>query len=561
MTTRSTTARPGGAGRSLRRWAPLAAVAAVVAIVVAIAAGNGGGVKKATDSASSPGPLTFEQAKAQGKQVDFGPGCDPATGRVKIPTLYAAPCVAPAKSDNGGSTAPGVTADTIKVAVYQVKRDVVGASIIDSAGGLDSPEAVADTYRAFTEFFRRHYETYGRKVELVFVQGTGSGTDEAAAKADAIRVATEVKAFAALGGPTQTNAYADELAARHVLCLGSCSGPVTDSFLRSRAPYVWPADAGIEGTRVGVEYLAKRVAGRKAIFAGDAAMHGRTRSIALVNYDTPTGDFKESVRFFQGELAKRGVHLSAKVDYFLDTAKLQENARTIISKLKAANATTIIFAGDPLTPIDLTKEATSQGYFPEWIVSGTVLTDTNFFARQYDPKQWSHAFGIVPGPVRIPQEQFDGWALHQWEFGRPPAARASAVLIEAATLQLFTGIHLAGPRLSAATFRDGLFRYPPTGGGPTQPRISWGHHVPGTNADLGLIDDETEIWFDAKVQGRDEVGRQGVGMYRWSRGGKRYLLGEQPDTPTDAFDPNGAVTGFDQRPPEDRAPDYPPPPR
>ncbi len=255
------------------------------------------------------------------------------------------------------------------------------------------------------------------------------------------------------------------------------------------------------------------------------------------------------------------MHLGAKVNYFLDTRRLQENARTIIAKLKAADATTVIFAGDPLTPIDLTKEATAQGYFPEWMVTGIALTDTNFFARQYDPKQWSHGFGIVPGPVRVPQNQFDGWTLHQWEFGKPPAARASAVLIEAPVLQLFTGIHLAGPHLSAATFRDGLFRYPPTGGGPTQPRVSWGHHVSGKEEDLGNFDDATEPWFDAKAEGRDEVGRPGVGMYRWSKGGKRYVRGQQPDTATDAFDPNGAITGFDQQPPEDRAPDYPPPSR
>ena len=41
---------------------------------------------------------------------------------------------------------------------------------------------------------------------------TGQPSDEAAARADAIYIAEEVKAFAVLGGPTGTNAYADELA-------------------------------------------------------------------------------------------------------------------------------------------------------------------------------------------------------------------------------------------------------------------------------------------------------------------------------------------------------------
>ena len=37
---------------------------------------------------------------------------------------------------------------------------------------------------------------------------------------------------------------------------------------------------------------------------------------------------------------------------------------------------------------------TQQGYFPEWVMAGTVLADTNVFARKFDQKQWSHAFGL-----------------------------------------------------------------------------------------------------------------------------------------------------------------------
>ena len=37
---------------------------------------------------------------------------------MKIPYTYAAPCVKPFTGDNGGATAQGVTADSIKVVVY-----------------------------------------------------------------------------------------------------------------------------------------------------------------------------------------------------------------------------------------------------------------------------------------------------------------------------------------------------------------------------------------------------------------------------------------------------------
>ena len=53
-------------------------------------------------------------------------------------------------------------------------------------------------------------------------------------------------------------------------------------------------------------------------------------------------------------------------------------------------------------PTFLTKEATAQGYFPEWVVLGYAYTDTAVFGRQYDQKQWAHAFGVslLPGAHR-----------------------------------------------------------------------------------------------------------------------------------------------------------------
>ena len=56
-------------------------------------------------------------------------------------------------------------------------------------------------------------------------------------------------------------------------------------------------------------------------------------------------------------------------------------------------------------PIYLTKAATEQNYFPEWVITGTVLTDTTALGRLYDQKQWAHAFGLSSLPVRIPKEQ------------------------------------------------------------------------------------------------------------------------------------------------------------
>jgi hypothetical protein len=70
--------------------------------------------------------------------------------------------------------------------------------------------------------------------------------------------------------------------------------------------------------------------------------------------------------------------------------------------------TTVVFLGDPVMPIYLTKAATDQNYYPEWIITGTVLTDSTALGRNYDQTQWAHAFGISSLPLRLPPEQLRG---------------------------------------------------------------------------------------------------------------------------------------------------------
>ena len=125
---------------------------------------------------------------------------------------------------------------------------------------------------------------------------------------------------------------------------------------------------------------------------------------------------------------------------------------------------------------------------------------------------------------------------------------------------VFPGIHLAGPELTPETFRDGLYRYPPSGGGPTQASLAGDHGI-WPDTDWGGGDDATIVWFDPTATGEDEVGNDGTGLYRYANGAQRYTLGNFPDSVEEAglFDYASSVTIFDQVPPEDTTPDYPPP--
>ena len=173
--------------------------------------------------------------------------------------------------DNGGATAPGVTKDTITVALYQAQPDLLQQAFFEQTGSDESLANERDTTQEYVDYFSAHYELYGRKVKLVPVKASGAPDDDVAAKADAIKVATEVHAFASFGGPGQTTVYADELAARGVLCVGDCVIAEPQSFLDQHAPYVWPTTASPEqASEHWAAFVGTQLARKKAVHAGVA---------------------------------------------------------------------------------------------------------------------------------------------------------------------------------------------------------------------------------------------------------------------------------------------------
>ena len=120
----------------------------------------------------------------------------------------------------------------------------------------------------------------------------------------------------------------------------------------------------------------------------------------------------------------------------------------------------MILAGDPVFPTFLTKEATAQDYFPEWVVLGYAFTDTAVFGRQYDQKQWAHAFGVSLLPARTADDVDELGNLITWQTGHAadgedvPRARAGAADL----------LHRRAPRRARSSPRrrsaPGSFRFP-----------------------------------------------------------------------------------------------------
>jgi hypothetical protein len=405
------------------------------------------------------------------------------------------------------------------------------------------------------------YELYGRHVNLIPFEASGADNDPVAAHADAVTVAEQDHAFASIGGPGTTTAYEDELARLHVLCM-VCGDSATYGLIKQNAPYQWAnlptADTSLNVT---ADYIIAKLNGKDAVWAGDPAMHTRKRSFITVSETSqpPSPGYKELTTSLENKYRQGHVNVASPTDlaYTLNLTTLPTQAATVAEKLKASGATSVVFAGDPIMPIYLTKACAAIGYSPEWIITGIVLTDTSTLGRYYAQSEWSHAFGVSSLAVPVPIAAGNADRLYHWWYGAstsPPSLAAPALVPP--IQQLFSAVQTAGPDLTPQTFAEGQFRAPTAGGGPTSPLSAYGYQGAVPVPSYSSPADYTFLWYDATAKGPNEEGVNGSGLMQYVKGGARYKAGVVPDGPVPMFSTAGAVTMYAS--PPDRAPSYPP---
>jgi hypothetical protein len=310
-----------------------------------------------------------------------------------------------------------------------------------------------------------------------------------------------------------------------------------------------------------VSFIKQQLAGKPAQYAGDPSFRTKTRTFALLSYDTKDGRFKGSWDDMIQRLKDAGIPLLLHKTYFLDFNALTQNAHDIAVALKQANATSVIFTGDPLMPSFFTKEATAQNYHPEWIMAGTVLADTSVFGRSFDQSQWAHAFGLELTPARVVQSKNQAYTVHQWYFGTKPPSDKSYAISYGDVKLLFDGLQSAGPKLTPENYRAGMYAIapPPDANASVATFTTYGDHGFWNGNDPNGLDNAGLLWWNPNARGEDETGIVGNGMYELVDGGKRYPAGKWPSTPAKLFDPAGAVTIYNDLPPDLTPKTYPSP--
>lgn len=570
----------------MKRWGPIAGVVAVVAIgggVLVATKDSGSDSSDSSDTAGNttvvidtgaPGsttadtepagvvtyPMSYSQAVEQGLEgaIDWGERCDTTTGRIATPDYFRPECYAPFEGDNGGETAPGVTADEITIVFYEGQEsDPIIAYITDAIAVDDTNADQFATMAEIVRYYETYYELYGRKINLVTYEGTGGARDEVAARADAAAIAEQYHPFAVLNGPDLTSAFADELAAREILCIG-CTPGQPPEFYTERDPYIFGLDgSSIQKQTHVLEFLEKQIIGKNAEHGGDA-VKDKPRVFGYVYLESSgaSGDLAASMGAGMEAL---GAPFAESIAYDLDPFTIQQTASLVISRMKAAGVTTIVFNGDPVAPRDFTKEATAQEYFPEWIVAASTLVDVTAFARTYDQEQWQHAFGVTQLAARSNPTNAGYFANYVWFTGVEPPADDTIGVFAVYPALFFAVLQYTGPNLTAANFRDAMFASPGTIPGISAPFLTYGDKgYWGGVTDYQGVDDATVFWWDATATGLDEIRREGTGMYQYVDGGLRFLPGEWP-TEEKLFLIDGAVAIYETAPPGEERGDYPSP--
>ena len=509
----------------------------------AVAAGGGAGAVS-TASGSGPSGGGIGGGGAIGN-VQTGTGttvggfaCSPGVKQLPWAT-YAAPCQAKFSGYNGGATAPGVTANTITIAV-RTATDAQGANSLElqaqteAAGGVDN-KTNWQYMQTLTDYFNKTFDLYGRKVQYVTYNGQGNGTneavgqDEAQACADADQAATSLHAF----GLGDYNGYlisSEPLAAcaaRYHLYMPEGAAYFPESFYQSWDPYVWSLATNCTTLAEQVaEFYGKQLYPYPTKWAGSnglTGLNGKPRKLAVY---VPNNNGYQSCTNYARQIGAQTYHEDPsrydQYNYSLDVSTWPQSAQSAMVKFAADGDTTVLLACDPLSPIFMTADAQKQNYYPEWLLEGVAFTDDDNIVQLWDQQEVSgHLFGLSQNGDTAAAVSPSGEVAKTWEAasGQSSLANPQIYLDYNVLIAMFDQLQAAGPNLTAQNLALGTRRLPVLGGA---------HPISGTwdfrIFHSGIVDNR-EVYWDGN---RQSMADNKKGTYVQIYNGQRFKVGQYP---------------------------------
>lgn len=446
------------------------------------------------------------------------------------------PCIPFYEGDNGGATAPGVTATEVRVLVYldgginvnhtdgRSNELLPTDELYDlfktpwenaAANGRDPdrPEvSPVKLLRAYQAYFNQRYQTYGRRLHffVYFNDVSDSGPEGVQADVEALGRAVDPFAVIESADEHDREAFTTAWTAMGRLVFGN--HPANQAASARQTPgLVWNHQASDEvQARLFSDYVCQQVVG--------APGPSGPRRLGLVRSSSEPG------------LASLGQHVKARIEAcggaFVDEEVTPEHdfvfapvsdeprpeAVAAMARFRLAGVNAVVGSGgfDP----EMSRAASLLGYRPEWLLAGDGKTETTFAGLQQGAVSFdgAHLLSAHLTPTPLDGQPCAIAAREIWSsVPRQDLALWCDFYVE--TRQAVIGIQVAGPTLSAASLDTGMHAMPPYE--PTGPEPACWY----ADGDYTCMKDVAAGQWDPT--GVRAIGWQ-PGCWRLSEAGKRY---------------------------------------
>jgi len=513
--------------------------------LVGVAAGSTGGVVLSKSGPGGEGPYPYQYPASGDVHVGTGTTisgqkCTPGTPQ--LPSPYAPPCIAKFTGNNGGATYNGVTSNEIVLAQREFPNTANSEEVASeaAAAGAALPQVTDEVEQVFLNYFNKVYDLYGRKVVIEPMTAKGNSTLEALnegqaqACADAATIADQMHAFGEDGLLTNFQAGGTGpfslCAAQDHLVEFQGDAYFDEAQFQAENPYVWSTTQNCTDISENeAEVVGTMLAGKKAIYAGEASLRDKVRKFGTYVPNVPSY-LSCTQNFLKVEAQKYHVPSSdfTKFAYELDIATFQQQAQEAIVQFKAQGVTTVILACDPFSAGLLTKAAAAEDYHPEWFTIGTAFTDQDLSPQTYDDpaEVTGHLFGMselspsTAGPTTLAGQLYQKLTGHV--IPKETDGNYSQLV------EIFDALQAAGPDLTPQNMARGLHALPNLGAPLYQyGQWSWNLGVsghPGGGEHTADIDARFIWWNGNGISPFNGL----KGTYVAAFGGRRFTLGHWP---------------------------------
>jgi hypothetical protein len=451
--------------------------------------------------------------------------------------------------DNGGATHVGVTRDEVRVVVY-----FEGGGQDCNYNGpcqplprnttfdLAKPPEEGEPYRVHIQrvwqrYFNERYQTYGRFVHMYVHFGYDRSAEGRRARAG--EVLKTIGPFASLEYVFgNSDAFVDAMARRDVMNFGGRELRALDIY-RKHAGLVWSYAPSAERVAEAFSsWVCTKAKPYPASFSGNPGQNGNPRVFGWLQTTNPNmKQYKVIAELVREKTEACGIRYVAEGTYpacpNLSVGNNEDEATAAIAQFQASNVSTIVWPG--CWEGQMSRAANAAGYYPEWLTAdyrGFERSEVGAIGQ--DQNAWSRAWVVTPqelmntDSVPVPPSCLDAFRSVDPSIDLDSFEPNTACESYADLRQLYTGIQVAGPKLTPASVEKGFRAIPPK---PSTDRFRPScFYEPG---DYTCVKDAIAQWWDPTAAGANAGAAAPFkgfqGCYRVGNDGQRFLPGHWPD--------------------------------